>query len=53
MTRRKLGKEEAILVGRGVRAELEKMRGKRWTPLEEVKEELKQMSTRSYKTEKG
>jgi len=33
---RKLDDEEAMLVERGVRAEMEKMKGKRWIPMKEV-----------------
>jgi Arc/MetJ-type ribon-helix-helix transcriptional regulator len=33
---RKLDDEEAMLVDRAVRAELEKMKGKKWIPMKEV-----------------
>lgn len=38
---RKIDEEEAILVHKGVQFEMEKMKGKRWIPWEEVKKGLK------------
>jgi Arc/MetJ-type ribon-helix-helix transcriptional regulator len=37
---RKLDEEEAMLVERGVRAEMEKMKGKKWTTHAQLKKEL-------------
>jgi len=37
---RKLDEEESMLVERGVRSELEKMKGKKWIPHAQLKKEL-------------
>ena len=38
---RKIDEEEAILVHKGVQFEMEKMKGKKWIPWEEVKKGMK------------